>query len=142
MRKMINASFALMAIQFAIVSQDEASALNSCPLDWFTVNPIEHIVIVIEKPFRVRHVKGKITSEGGEWPEEAIFLVDLVDPANPGARRSIDVAADGSFELNEVLAGEYCFRAGAVGWQSVIAKIVITDKPDQEVISITLPLGV
>jgi hypothetical protein len=113
-----------------------------CGVDGFTKSRSEHIVVELAQPVRVRSVEGVITSQAGEWPDDIAVTLELRPRAGG---RSIHVQADGrgSFKVPDVPPGEYCFKASADGWRSIIGVIVVAREADSAArIRLQMLLGV
>jgi hypothetical protein len=117
--------------------------VKSCGIERFTKSPSEHIVVEIEKPLRVRSVQGVITSQSGGWPEGTFVIFELRPTRNRGKVRQVRTDSRGSFKIPDLPPGEYCFKATANGWQSVIGVIVMARDADAaSKITFEMPLGV
>jgi hypothetical protein len=118
------------------------NAQASCPLDRFSPNPSEHVVSEIPSPLRVRRVQGTIRSAVGEWPKGTTVRFEVLEPTVRGKLWKGVAKRSGRFSISSVPDGEYCFRAMAIGWQSVVGRVVVSsDRPGKE-IDLTLDLGI
>jgi hypothetical protein len=91
---------------------------------------------------RVRYVRGTITSEVGPWPAGTPVLFQVFGPASRPVVRSATAASDGTFLVNQVPAGHYCFEASANGWDPVGGLLEVSNKtPSEAAISLSLPLA-
>ena len=116
---------------------------SRCGLDGFTPNPLEHIVDDVGAPIHVSRVRGTIRSAGGAWPRDIEVLFEIRGPGEATRVWSARADEQGRFVIRDVPAGTYCFRAMAVGWQSVVGRIVVAQgAPNNQAISLTLRLGV
>jgi hypothetical protein len=99
--------------------------MEPCPIEDFTLSRIEHIVEQAEKPFVVRHVRGQLISEGGDWPDDWPILFEI--RGTWAGAKTIRAYADGkgNFEIPAVAEGRYCFKATVEGWRSVIGIIKV-----------------
>jgi hypothetical protein len=94
------------------------------------------------KVLRVREVRGTITSEVGPWPEGTPVLFQVFGPASRPVVRSATAASDGTFRVNAVPVGNYCFEASANGWDPVGGLLEVSNKnPSEATISLSLPLA-
>lgn len=110
-------------------SQEKAKS-STCGIEGFTKSPSEHIVVELEQPFRVRSVEGVITSQGGDWPEGTVVLLEVRPAHGAGAMRHAQTDSRGVFKIPNIAPGEYCFKATAEGWQSVVGLIVVSKTTD------------
>lgn len=108
----------------------ESSKQASCGIEGFTKSPSEHMVVQLEQPFRVRSVEGVVTSQGGDWPEGISVLVELRSARSAGTMKQARSDPRGSFKIPDVAPGEYCFKATADGWQSVVGVIIVSKTAD------------
>ena len=114
-----------------------------CSSDSFVASPAEHLIVELHEPIVVAAVEGVITSQAGEWPEQATILIELRPADFPGVARRAQADGHGKFRVDNVKPGRYCFKATAIGWQSVIGIIVVSKDVDPEKrVAIELPLGV
>ena len=114
-----------------------------CGLDGFTPNPIEHIVDDVDAPIHVSQVRGSIRSAGGAWPRDVEVLFEIRGPGEATRIWSARADEQGRFVIRDVPAGTYCFRAMAVGWQSVVGRVVVGQgAPPNQMVSLTLRPGV
>jgi hypothetical protein len=103
-----------------------------CNFSDFTQARIEHIIDEIRQPFFVRTISGQIISSinEGEWAEDSPVLFEIrgIDKEN----RIMSAHADkyGIFQIASVPEGQYCFKATAEGWHSVMGVIIVTKKAD------------
>lgn len=124
-------------------SKPAAAAGKRCGADGFTKSPSEHMLVELEKPFKVRSVEGVISSEGGEWPEGTSVIFELRSTRDQGKVRQVRTDSRGSFKIPDLPPGEYCFKATANGWQSVMGVIVVARDADAaSKITFEMPLGV
>jgi len=115
----------------------------ACSIEMFSANPAEHIVNELKHPVQVRQAKGTVRSAAGAWPEGVQVQVELVGLVQGLGRRSATADIHGNFSIPEVKPGEYCFRAMAIGWQSVLGRLIVSPSaPQAAVIELTLELGV
>jgi hypothetical protein len=114
-----------------------------CGIDGFTTSPSEHIVVELEKALHVRSVEGVITSQSGGWPEGTFVTFELRPTRGAGKLRQVKANSRGSFKMPDMPPGEYCFKATADGWQSVVGVIVVTKTADPAArVSFEMLLGV
>lgn len=120
-----------------------ATSPKSCGIDGFTKSPSEDIVVELEKSLRVKSVEGVITSQSGGWPEGTFVIFELRATRGAGRLRQVKADSRGSFKMPDVPPGEYCFKATADGWQSVVGVIVVTKAADPAArVSFEMLLGV
>src|SRR5262245_44386002 len=86
-----------------------------CGIEGFTKSPSEHIVVELDRPFRVKTVEGVITSQGGEWPDGVFVLFELRPNHGKSKLRQSKTDSRGSFKVSDVPPGEYCFKAAVDG---------------------------
>jgi len=103
---------------------------SRCGIEGFTKSPSEHIVVELDQPLRVKTVEGVITSRGGDWPDGTFVLFELRPTRGQGTLRQAKTDGRGAFKIPGVPPGEYCFKATADGWQSVVGVIVVTKEAD------------
>lgn len=111
------------------VGRDELKPGVICGIEGFTVFPSEHKTVGIEKPFIVRAVKGKLMNTFGEWPKDPPFPT-LFEIRRMGGTAIIQASIDGegNFKLPSVPEGQYCFKATAYLWESVMGIIIVSKK--------------
>jgi hypothetical protein len=115
----------------------------SCGIEGFTKSPSEHIIVELDQPFRVRSVEGVIKGQGGDWPEGVSVLFELRPTRGESKLKHANTDGRGSFKIPAVPAGEYCFKATADGWQSVVGVIVVSQDADPaNTVTFEMPLGV
>lgn len=102
----------------------------TCGIEGFTKSPSEHIVVELEQAFRVRAVEGLVTSQGGDWPEGTAVLIELRPARGAGSLRQVRTDSRGVFKIPDIAPGEYCFKATAEGWQSVVGVLVVSKTAD------------
>jgi hypothetical protein len=131
----------LATFAMALWLSNQAAVYN---FDGFTKNPIEHIINPVSQPIRVRAVKGMLESQAGEWPDEAFVVFEMKGPS-PSQKvwRAFPKKPSGQFQIRDVPAGKYFFKATAIGWQSVIGTIEVSKDADRkEQIKLYMALGV
>ena len=108
------------------IKLDEVERRSVCGITGFTVFPSEHKTVEIEQPFIVRTIKGKLTNTLGEWPENPPFPT-LFEIRRKGESAVIQVYVDGegNFKIPSVPEGQYCFKATAYLWESVMGIIIV-----------------
>ena len=118
------------------------TAGESCSAATFAAQPGEHITSVQEKPLSVRSVKDVVHSAAGDWPTGTVIRFELVRQGPQSASRATRGDSQGRFSIGHVGPGEYCYRASAVGWQSVIGRLVVSRDGPTDPIQLTLALGI
>jgi hypothetical protein len=114
-----------------------------CGIAGFTPSPLEHIVDEIERPFFVCAVKGRLRSEGGDWPTEWPILFEIRRTGKAAKTMRTYADPEGYFEIPGVAEGLYCFKATVSGWRSVMGQIKVSKKAGpQNTISIIMKVGV
>jgi hypothetical protein len=108
------------------VAVQRATRAYGCDSEAFTDAPSEHMLVELDTPFYVKAVEGVISSEGGEWPDGISVLVEIRPARGRGPTQQTDSNPDGSFRIPNVAPGEYCFKATAQGWQSVMGVIIVS----------------
>ena len=103
-------------------------------------------VIELKEPIAVRAVRGTLANEGGGlWPEGVEVVIELAPATNHALRYTATTAVpSGTFEIEAVPPGEYCFRIGVrpLGWCGVQGRIVVSpEAPAEARVEITVPLG-
>jgi hypothetical protein len=111
------------------IKLDEAERRTACMIGSFSVFPTEHKTVEIEQPFIVRTVKGKLTNTLGEWPENPPFPT-LFEIRRMGETAVIQALVDGegNFKIPSVPEGQYCFKATAYLWESVMGIIIVSKR--------------
>jgi hypothetical protein len=101
---------------------------QSGELKGFTKSAAESIVIHLEQPFIVKEVSGTVLrSVGDESPlNDALF--ELRGPGNSVTIKSAKTNADGSFQISGVSPGRYLFKSTALGFQSIVGKVIVSPK--------------
>jgi hypothetical protein len=103
-------------------------------------------VVRIQKPIVVRAVTGTIANEGGgTWPSGVNVVIELAKSTDPSIRHVGQVVIpSGRFNVEQVAAGDYCFRVGVrpLGWGCVEGRIVVSPTaPELKHVDLTVPLG-
>lgn len=108
---------------------DEVERRSVCGFEGFTVFPSEHKTVEIEQPFIVRAVKGRLTNTLGVWPEDPPFPT-LFEIRRMGETAVIQAHVDGegNFKIPSVPEGQYCFKATAYLWESVMGIIIVSKR--------------
>jgi hypothetical protein len=117
--------------------------ISNCGLERFTQSEDEHIINQIQQPFRVRKIKGRITSETGDWPEGIQILISIrsIDRYSKVIKSFAD--KNGFFEIENLKKGKYCFKVTVNGWQSVVGTVIFTKDVDPNYeINVQMQLGV
>jgi hypothetical protein len=132
-----------MIVLMGSPSQSPVGQSPRCGLEGFTPNPAEHLVNVIESPIHVGKVRGTLRSEAGAWPDDVEVRFEIRGPGQATRVWGTRAEKDGRFVIRNVPPGTYCFRAMAIGWQSVVGRLVVgPGDGDRQAIALTLPLGV
>lgn len=78
------------------------------------------------------------------WPCLAPVQITVrLTTADAGKITRVQSDSRGFFRIPDVPAGEYCFKATAVGWQSVLGRIVVSKKAEPaNRVTFVMPLGV
>jgi hypothetical protein len=119
-----------------------ASVDALCGVEGFTRTASDHLIVQLQQPFRVRTVRGVITSEGGDWPPSVVVRVELRNGRMNDIREA-RTDDGGRFEIRGVAEGRYCFKASAEGWQSVVGTIIVTAAANPaDRVSFAMRLGV
>lgn len=138
-RVSIGAVIALLTVGSA---QDRQSQLRPCGLEGFTRNPIEHIVNEIG-PFSVKRVRGVIREPGGSGSNfGGQALLEVMGPKPSSVVLKVVIDKNGRFSVRDLPAGSYCFRAMAIGFQSVLGQLIVEPSGKESSIEITLKPGV
>jgi hypothetical protein len=124
-------------------AESNPSKKSRCGIEGFTKSPSEHIVVELDQPFRLKTVEGVIASQGGVWPDGIFVLFELRPTHGTNKLRQAKTDSRGSFKIPDVAPGEYCFKATADGWQSVVGVIIVSKASDPATrVSFEMPLGV
>jgi hypothetical protein len=115
-----------------------------CGSGRFPNTPWEHMVVELKETFRVRELAGTARSAVGEWPDGIVVTVQVRRrDSNDPVASTTTTDIEGTFRLSNVGAGEYCFKASALGWQSVHGTIVVSPDATPAVkVEFVMPLGV
>jgi len=119
-----------------------APPATECSVAGFTPNPIEHVVNYRRDAIEVRSVQGTLTSVGGRRPIDVSVRFEIRGPGSSGNVRRAVADREGRFTMDNVPPGSYCFRASAIGWQSVVGRITVAPTGPRRTIELTLLLGV
>lgn len=92
----------------------------------FTRAPIEHEIDVLERPFVVPLVRGKVCVASGDGLVLPDVLIEIQGPDRSRKIRRAKTDQDGQFRINRTPSGTYKFKATLNGWQSVMGKIVVS----------------
>jgi hypothetical protein len=115
------------------IKVDEVERRTVCMIGSFTVLPTEHKTVQLEQPFLVRTVKGKFTNTLGEWPENpprpALFEIRRMGET---AVIQTLVDSEGNFKIPSVPEGQYCFKATAYLWESVMGIIIVSKRASRK----------
>ena len=100
----------------------------------FTRARDEHIIVEIERPFRVRSVSGIVVLKGEAIPIAKTLLEIQGAGRNQKIRRTVSDES-GRFRFRRVSPGTYRFKATLNGMQSVMGTIVVVrnGETDQEI---------
>jgi hypothetical protein len=141
MRRTTSRTAAFCFLLLASSAATHAGAADVCTITAFAPQPAEGIVDVRTEPLLVREVAGILRSKAGPWPGEAIVRFELVPQGKSGPFQAIRADQQGRFAIR-ARPGRYCFRASAIGWQSIIGPIVVSPTAAPKPIELTLELGV
>ena len=84
-----------------------------------------------------------ITSQSGSWPEGTFVLFELRPTRGAGKIRQVKADNQGKFKVPDMPLGEYCFKATADGWQSVIGVVIVSKTASRRSrVNFEMPLGV
>jgi hypothetical protein len=116
---------------------------EACRLEGFSKTPHEHIVEELDKPVVVSSVAGVIVSAAGEWPDDAVVTFALRSTQILGELREVRTDSRGYFSVPDVSHQDYCFKATAAGWRSIVGMIVVSKGADQSArVNLRMRLGV
>jgi len=108
----------------------------------FTISPIEHIIVGLEKPIHVNSVRGSIVMAVNPEPLPEV-LFEIRGPNDSEQIRSATTDASGNFKIPHVPQGTYKFKATKGGFQSVTGTLVISKHAERHAsIKIDMPVGV
>lgn len=122
-----------------------ASGQQGSELCGFTQSPTEHIINRIEKPFVVRQIKGTVFREKASGSPEALpdVLIEIKGINKGSNVRRAKSDSGGRFKISHVPAGDYYLKATLNGYQSVVGRIVVSNKAEKNSeIQLSLSIGV
>jgi hypothetical protein len=116
---------------------------QSGELKGFTRSPTEGIIVHLEQRFVVQGVSGTIIrAVGDESPLEGV-LFELRGPGTSEDMRSATTGIDDRFQLEQIPRGKYIFKSTALGFQSIVGRIVVSPKAaSSQVIRLSMRPGV
>jgi hypothetical protein len=101
-------------------------------------------VILFEKPFIVKEVRGQIKSVTGYWPDgyaSKDIIFHLIDPNEHGKIWTVKLDNKGNFKIN-IPDGTYKFEIFVVGWDDAEGTIIVSKNASKKAkIEITLGLS-
>jgi hypothetical protein len=113
---------------------------DSGALQGFTKSNIEHMIVEIGPPFKVRDVHGSILVSANNQPL-AGSLFEIRDQS--GTIRSATADKAGHFQIRGVPDGTFDFKTTKDGFQSVIGKLVAAKSTRRKaLIEISMPIGI
>jgi hypothetical protein len=119
-----------------LVSQDR---FDSGPHKGFLKSPTEQFIVEIREPFEVKIVHGIISGVRGEPMPDVYF--EIRDRF--GRVRASKTDRLGKFKIPNTSPGNYSFKTTRNGFQSVIGKISVSQKPPKEaLIRLAMSVGV
>lgn len=110
----------LIPLVFAFLQLSSAQRIGD-----FTRAPIEHEIDLVERPYQVRAVHGRIHAA---FDSGAVLPRVLVELQGPGVSRRIKRAFTdnaGRFSMRGVAPGKYRFKATLNTWSSVMGEILV-----------------
>ena len=93
----------------------------------FTRARNEHIIVELDRPFRVTAVKGSVVLKGDGAPIPRV-LFEVQGPGIANKIRHATSGEDGRFLLHHISPVTYRFKATLNGMQSVIGTLVVSRK--------------
>jgi hypothetical protein len=92
----------------------------------FTQSPSEHIINELDEELIMPEVRGRVVGNGGPsgWPMAGV-LVEIMGPDGSEALRAAVSDAQGLFQVADVPAGRYRWKATAFGFQSAIGSLLV-----------------
>jgi len=97
----------------------------------FTKSPTEHVLNVVEKPFKVRSVSGLIEFRNGPLEPLANVLFEIQGPGTDRRLRRGTTDEHGRFKIGGVPVGTYKFKATLNGYQSSVGKNIVSKDVDK-----------
>lgn len=112
-----------------------------CGPDAFSI-PLSHMTNGIRRPFVVREVRGRFTiAQDTEWVAGIGYRFQINGPG--GTTHFVRIADDGTFVLEGLAPGRYCFLTSSDGFQGYEGTIIIDPRADESaIIEITVEYGV
>jgi hypothetical protein len=108
----------------------------------FTISPIEHIIVGLQKPIHVTSVRGSIVLLASPDPLLEV-LFEIRGPGNSEQILSATTDASGHFKIPHVHQGTCKFKATKGGFQSVTGTLIVSKHAERHAgIKIELPVGV
>jgi hypothetical protein len=138
---LLTSGLACGQLMYEVGKGDGRASYTQCEFETFNRPNEAYMTQYITDPFTVRRVQGCLTSQGGPWPEGVQVVFEI--RAKGGDPRIYHAEADekGDYRLPKLPEGEYCFRAMAVGWQTVCGVVIVSRKaPRKAQVSFEMPL--
>lgn len=107
----------------------------------FTKSPTEHEIVVIEKPFAVRSVRGVVRFANHEAESLPNVLFELQGPSPDKHIRHVTTAENGRFKVSHVPPGIYKFKTTRDGFKSVFGWIELSKSATEKEIEIEMGVG-
>ena len=111
-------------------------------LSGFTKSSTEHEIVVLERPFVIRSVRGTIGFQNHPGEPLPDVLFEMIGPGNAKEIRHGTSDGDGKFKIAHVPQGSYRFKATRSGFSSVVGIVVVSKKAEEAAkVHIDMPIG-
>ncbi|MGE0641865.1 MAG: carboxypeptidase-like regulatory domain-containing protein [Thermoanaerobaculia bacterium] len=110
-----------------------------------TMDEGDHLVDDLALQQDIRTLKGVLRSAAGSWPDVVRPSLEVLPLRAPASDWTLRIIADseGRFSGPFVPDGEYCVKASAPGWRTVIGKVHVTTKARSSAeLDVLLELGI
>lgn len=115
----------LLLLMLAVPARGQ-DRFQSGELKGFTRSPSEGEIVHLKQSFIVSYIRGVVVrAVGDKSPLEGV-LFEVRALTGSDVLRSAKTGPDGRFQIKGLPAGKYLFKATALGFQSVVGKVVVS----------------
>jgi hypothetical protein len=105
--------------------------------------PIETQILILDSVVSTSILAGKVLPAGAEgWAPEGQPRLEIWRSDGRGPHHVVSVRLDGTWPPMQLAAGTYCFRASALGYTSIMARVRIARHAPAIPLDVRLPFGI